>query len=83
MRATDKPLPGDLVIRPEIDQSGVRSQTVFTVSHWPSTDVYAGPYQSYGYAVRKAREYALKDRARVWFMATPAGADVRDVTDDD
>jgi hypothetical protein len=80
-RAADKPLPGDLVIRDDVDGSGVRPPA-FLVSHWPRTDACAGPYQSYGYALRTAREFALKDGARVWRVVNLANGRLHDVTED-
>jgi hypothetical protein len=78
---TDKPLPGDLVIREEVDRSGDRPLAVFTVAHWPRTDTLAGPYQSYAYALRQARQYVAQAHARVWFVVHPSGPELRDVTD--
>lgn len=66
MRSThDQPLPGDLVISAE--PSGNRLQVaVFTIAVWPGNDLVAGPYQSYGYALRQGRELALKRSVQLW-----------------
>ena len=84
MRARfDSPLPGDFVIRQEVDSSGIRAAVVFSVTHWPVTDsTYGGPYQSYGYALRKAREFAAPARARVWYQVSARGTELLDVTED-
>ena len=82
MTVIHKPLPGDLVIRQQIDHTGVRSVVVFTVMHWPHTETSAGPYLSYGYALRKARDYAMRFHARVWYAKPGAEGDVNDVTED-
>ena len=67
MRAShDSPLPGDLVIREQDDRTGVRPLSVFVVAVWPQTDTSAGPYLSYGYALRQARQLALQRRVHVW-----------------
>ena len=56
MRASEKPLPGDLVIRPRHDGAGPYASIVFVITQWPDADaVVAGPYQSFGYALRQAR----------------------------
>ena len=57
MRAVDKPLPGDLVIRPRADQTESHPRTIFVITSWPDADrIVAGPYQSFGYALRQARD---------------------------
>lgn len=69
MRGTDKPLPGDLVIRRRRDPSHLRRAVdVFVITHWPDSEtVVAGPYQSYAYALQQARRL-LRDRAEViWY----------------
>ena len=67
MRVNDKPLPGDLVIREQEDRSGLLVRTVWVITSWPDADqTIAGPYQSYGYALRQARG-RLKDRSeQIW-----------------
>jgi len=62
----DSPLPGDLVIREQDDRTGVRPLSVFVVTVWPQTETSAGPYLSYGYALRQARQLALPRRVQVW-----------------
>jgi hypothetical protein len=70
----DAPLPGDLVIRCRRDESLVRRGDVFVITHWPDADItVAGPYQSYGYALRQAHGM-LKDRSeRIWYDHAPPG----------
>jgi hypothetical protein len=70
----DAPLPGDLVIRLRRDDSVVRRGEVFVITHWPDADtIVAGPYQSYGYALRQAHGM-LKDRSeRIWYDHAPHG----------
>jgi hypothetical protein len=60
----DCPLPGDLVISRHTAQH--RFAPTFTITSWPQTDRVAGPYQSYGYALRQARELAARRQVRVW-----------------
>lgn len=62
----NSPLPGDLVIRQALDRSLVRPIVVFVITLWPTADVMAGPYQSYGYALEKARQIALQRQLYVW-----------------
>ena len=51
----EQPFPGDLVIRARVEHVGPLPQTVFLVMRWPENDrVIAGPYQSFGYALRQA-----------------------------
>ena len=64
--AHDSPLPGDLIIREQEDRTGVRPLSVFVVAVWPQPDLSAGPYLSYGYALRQARQLALQRRVHVW-----------------
>jgi hypothetical protein len=70
----DAPLPGDLVIRCRRDESVLRRGEVFLITHWPDADtIVAGPYQSYGYALRQANGM-LKDRSeRIWYDHAPPG----------
>lgn len=70
----DAPLPGDLVIRLRPGESVIRRGDVFVITHWPDTDtIVAGPYQSYGYALRQAQGM-LKDRSeRIWYDHAPPG----------
>ena len=64
----DAPLPGDLVIRRRRDESLLRRGEVFVITPWPDPEtIVAGPYQSYGYALRQAGGL-LKDRSvRIWY----------------
>jgi hypothetical protein len=64
----DAPLPGDLVIRCRRDESRLRDGDIFVITYWPDPDTtIAGPYQSYGYALRQAQGM-LKDRSeRIWY----------------
>jgi hypothetical protein len=67
MRAAhDSPLPGDLVIKEQEDRTGVRPLSVFVVTVWPQAEASAGPYLSYGYALRQARQLAMQRRVLVW-----------------
>jgi hypothetical protein len=70
----DAVLPGDLVIRRRRDESVLSRGEVFVITHWPDADtIVAGPYQSYGYALRQAHGM-LKDRSeRIWHDHAPAG----------
>jgi hypothetical protein len=60
------PVPGDIVIRPDHDMTGLRRNVVFVATIWPNAEVLGGPYQSYGYALRQAREFAGKRRVQLW-----------------
>jgi hypothetical protein len=64
----DAPLPGDLVIRRQADESRLTKGEVFVITCWPDPEtIEAGPYQSYGYALRQAQRL-LKDRSeRIWY----------------
>jgi hypothetical protein len=64
----DAPLPGDLVLRRHHDETRLRRAEVFVITHWPDADtIVAGPYQSYGYALRQAQGM-LRDRSeRIWY----------------
>ena len=64
--AHDSPLPGDLVIRQQEDRTGVRPLAVFVVTVWPHNEVSGGPYLSYGYALRQARQLATQRRVEIW-----------------
>lgn len=67
MRASEKPLPGDIVISQREEHTGVRRVTVFVLTSWPQTDAQVGgPYQSYSYALLQARSLAAGKQARVW-----------------
>jgi hypothetical protein len=81
----DKPLPGDLVIRCRPGMS-LREQSVYVLTHWPDADtVIAGPYQSFGYALRQAgnmrtdpsiyiwRDHATGRGYAPWFTSLPDG----------
>jgi hypothetical protein len=62
---TDKPLPGDLVIRARREAARLVSHDTFVVTTWPDVEaVVGGPYQSYGYALVQARRL-VSDRERV------------------
>ena len=67
----DSPLPGDLVIREQEDRSGVRPLSVFVVTVWPQNETSAGPYLSYSYALRQARQLAGQRRVQVWREHSP------------
>ena len=63
----DQPLPGDLVIRARVEHVGPLAQRVFVVMHWPASDrVIAGPYQSFGYALRQAAALVKDQSVYVW-----------------
>lgn len=67
MRASDNPLPGDIVISQREEHTGVRRVPVFVLTSWPQTDAQiGGPYQSYSYALLQARDLAAAKQARVW-----------------
>ena len=79
MRGThESPLPGDLVIREEEERTGVRPLAVFVVAVWPQTETSAGPYLSYSYAQRQARELAAHRKVRVWREHAQGLQDVSD-----
>lgn len=65
-RALDTPLPGDLVIRPQRDDAGMRRGIIFMVATWPHLETIAGPYQSYGYARLQTRAIEAKRGVQVW-----------------
>ena len=80
MRAShDSPLPGDLIISEQEDRSGVRPLSVFVVAVWPQNETSAGPYLSYSYALRQARQLATQRRVQVWREHSPG---LQNVTDD-
>ena len=60
------PLPGDLVIRPLMDETGLRRRIVFVLTVWPHMETMGGPYQSYGYARRQAAVAADKRQVQIW-----------------
>ena len=64
----DAPLPGDLVLRRRQGEMRLGRGDVFVITHWPDPDtIVAGPYQSYGYALRQAQGM-LRDRSeRIWY----------------
>jgi hypothetical protein len=63
----DAPLPGDIVIRRRPGESPLRRVVVFVITHWPDPDsVIAGPYQSYGYALRQAHGMRRDRSERIW-----------------
>jgi hypothetical protein len=64
----DAPLPGDLVIRARRDQSTLRLGQVFVITYWPDAEtIIAGPYQSYGYALRQATGMQRDRSVRIWY----------------
>lgn len=66
VRVSDKPLPGDYVIRSRAIEGTPRRQDVWVLTRWPDAEtVVAGPYQSYSYALRQAAKSA-KTEARIW-----------------
>ena len=72
MRSLDQPLPGDIVIR-HLPSKGLRDG-VYVLTHWPDADTHtAGPYQSYGYALRQARLLIKDASVRIWRDHAPVG----------
>ena len=64
--SSEKPLPGDLVIRAVPNASAFAHHHAFLVTKWPDADaIVGGPYQSYGYALRQAKVIA-DARMMVW-----------------
>ena len=65
---TDQPLPGDLVIRSRrASRSAVRREDVYVVTRWPNAEaIVAGPYQSFSYALTRARRMAGDPSLRIW-----------------
>ena len=64
----DAPLPGDLVIRRQEDAARWGRGEVFVITAWPDPEtVEAGPYQSYGYALRQAQALLNDPSERIWF----------------
>jgi hypothetical protein len=67
MRVKDKPLPGDLVIRARHDRTGPLAVTVFVITSWPDAErVLAGPYQSFSYALTRARLRLNDPSEHIW-----------------
>jgi hypothetical protein len=63
----DQPLPGDQVIRTAQDSSGVRATRVVIITHWPDSEtIVGGPYQSFGYALRMARDNVRDRSEKIW-----------------
>jgi hypothetical protein len=62
----DQPLPGDLVVKAVAAGSDLGPRYTYIVTSYPQAEPSAGPYQSLGYAVRKARELAVKHGLAVW-----------------
>jgi hypothetical protein len=84
VRAVQKPLPGDLVIRPREDRSGPQALIVYVLTRWPDAEqVVGGPYMSYSYALKKAHERREDARDYVWRDLARAGESERleDVSD--
>lgn len=70
----DSPLPGDLVIRRQADPSRVGRGEIFVITCWPDPEtVEAGPYQSYGYALRQAHGLLKDPSERIWYDHARAG----------
>ena len=66
MRTPEQPLPGDLIVRC-LPRQGLRNDDTYVITHWPDGDtVFAGPYQSYGYALRQARLLVKDPSERIW-----------------
>jgi hypothetical protein len=86
MRSTDKPLPGDLVIRCREDREGVRRVVdVWVVTHWPDAEIIVGgPYQSYSYALQQARGLLKRQEQQpVWRdLARPGNSERLELVDD-
>lgn len=62
-----EPLPGDLVIARRAGATPRRLGTaLFVFTLWPSDEIFGGPYQSYGYALRQATTVAIARRVSVW-----------------
>jgi hypothetical protein len=86
VRANDKPLPGDLVIRPRADRTGLLSTTVFVITVWPDAErVVAGPYQTFSYAVSRARLRLTDPSEHIWrdHASANEAEQLEDVTHDD
>jgi hypothetical protein len=67
MRALDKPLPGDLVVRRREDRSQMRAVDVWVITHWPDAEtLVAGPYQSYPYALQQAKRLVRDRSEQIW-----------------
>lgn len=83
MSLLNTPLPGDLVIRPQQDEAGMRRATVFVLAIWPHLEVVGGPYQSYGYARRQASAVAAKRRVQIWrdYSMDPERSALENVSD--
>jgi hypothetical protein len=67
MRSLDTPLPGDLVIRCQLDRSRLRAADVWIITHWPDPETtIAGPYQSYAYALQQAKRLVRDRSEQIW-----------------
>ena len=61
--AVESPLPGDLVICP---RSAPRAASCYAVAVWPDLEQVGTEYQSYGYALLRARQQARVKAVSVW-----------------
>jgi len=59
----ESPLPGDLVICP---RTAPRAESCYAVAVWPDLEQVGTEYQSYGYALLRAREQARVKAVAVW-----------------
>jgi hypothetical protein len=85
MRAIDKPLPGDLVIRGRHDRTGPLVVTVYVITEWPDAErVIGGPYQSFSYALTRARLRSRDPSEHIWrdHAAANEAEQLEDVTSD-
>ena len=85
MRANDKPLPGDLVIRPRHDRTGPLALTVYVITAWPDAErVIGGPYQSFSYALTRARLTLRDPSEHIWrdHAVAHEAEQLEDVTND-
>ena len=80
----DKPLPGDLVIRC-LPGPNARNRSAYVITLWPDAErVVAGPYQSFGYALRQAQQLITDPSIYIWRDHATNGApeQLEDVTPD-
>jgi hypothetical protein len=85
MRSNDKPLPGDLVIRARQDRTGPLVLRVYVITSWPDAErVIAGPYQSFSYALTRARLRSRDPSEHIWrdHAAANEAEQLEDVTHD-
>lgn len=85
MRVNDMPLPGDFVIRARSDRSGPLATSVWVITEWPDAErVIGGPYQSFSYALTRARLQSRDPSVRIWRDHAPSNQSeqLEDVTHD-